>query len=140
MSQTGCPTGHGNGRPGKRSSRPEFKQGSRIIRGTTSIGAGAARPDSGDSQFLICFGGRGLPQTTSNGGAGSTLGHGKNFPGQDQARRAGCADHDKRSSLPSYRGGMRLDRPLPEATVRLAARLKKKKNAKQIQTWSPRED
>jgi peptidylprolyl isomerase len=52
MAQTGDPTGTGTGGSGKKL-KAEFNQG-RHVRGTASM-ARAQNPDSGDSQFFICF-------------------------------------------------------------------------------------
>jgi len=53
MAQTGCPHGAGTGGSGKKL-KAEFN-GEPHVRGTVSM-ARAANPDSGDSQFFICFG------------------------------------------------------------------------------------
>lgn len=53
MAQTGCPHGTGTGGSGKKLTA-EFND-ERHERGTVSM-ARAASPDSGDSQFFICFG------------------------------------------------------------------------------------
>jgi peptidylprolyl isomerase len=52
MAQTGDPTGTGMGGSGKKL-KAEFNKEPHV-RGTTSM-ARAANPDSGDSQFFICF-------------------------------------------------------------------------------------
>ena len=52
MAQTGDPTGTGTGGSGKKL-KAEFNKEPHV-RGTTSM-ARAASPDSGDSQFFICF-------------------------------------------------------------------------------------
>ena len=52
MAQTGCPQGTGTGGSGKKL-KAEFSQ-EKHVRGTVSM-ARAASPDSGDSQFFICF-------------------------------------------------------------------------------------
>ena len=52
MAQTGCPQGMGTGGSGKKL-KAEFNKEPHV-RGTTSM-ARAASPDSGDSQFFICF-------------------------------------------------------------------------------------
>ncbi len=52
MAQTGCPHGTGTGGSGKKL-KAEFNSEPHV-RGTTSM-ARAASPDSGDSQFFICF-------------------------------------------------------------------------------------
>ncbi|WP_029356078.1 peptidylprolyl isomerase [Bosea sp. 117] len=53
MAQTGDPTGTGRGGSGQKL-KAEFNKG-RHVRGTVSM-ARAQSPDSGDSQFFICFG------------------------------------------------------------------------------------
>jgi peptidylprolyl isomerase len=52
MAQTGDPTGTGTGGSGKKL-KAEFSQ-EKHVRGTASM-ARAQNPDSGDSQFFICF-------------------------------------------------------------------------------------
>jgi peptidylprolyl isomerase len=52
MAQTGCPHGTGTGGSGKKL-KAEFNA-ERHVRGTVSM-ARAQNPDSGDSQFFICF-------------------------------------------------------------------------------------
>src|ERR1051326_5762595 len=52
MAQTGCPQGTGTGGSGKKL-KAEFNEEPHV-RGTVSM-ARAANPDSGDSQFFICF-------------------------------------------------------------------------------------
>jgi len=52
MAQTGCPQGTGTGGSGKKL-KAEFSP-TKHVRGTVSM-ARAANPDSGDSQFFICF-------------------------------------------------------------------------------------
>jgi peptidylprolyl isomerase len=52
MAQTGCPQGTGTGGSGQKL-KAEFS-GEKHVRGTVSM-ARAANPDSGDSQFFICF-------------------------------------------------------------------------------------
>jgi peptidylprolyl isomerase len=53
MAQTGCPYGTGSGGSGQKL-KAEFNQEPHV-RGTVSM-ARAQNPDSGDSQFFICFG------------------------------------------------------------------------------------
>ncbi|MEM6615499.1 MAG: peptidylprolyl isomerase [Pseudomonadota bacterium] len=53
MAQTGCPNGTGTGGSGQKL-KAEFNQEPHV-RGTVSM-ARAQNPDSGDSQFFICFG------------------------------------------------------------------------------------
>ena len=52
MAQTGCPPGTGTGGSGKKL-KAEFSK-AKHVRGTVSM-ARAQNPDSGDSQFFICF-------------------------------------------------------------------------------------
>src|SRR3989442_1914176 len=52
MAQTGCPHGTGTGGSGKKLKAEVSKE--KHVRGTGSI-ARAQNPDSGDSQFFICF-------------------------------------------------------------------------------------
>jgi peptidylprolyl isomerase len=52
MAQTGCPQGTGTGGSGRKL-KAEFNK-EKHVRGTVSM-ARAANPDSGDSQFFICF-------------------------------------------------------------------------------------
>ena len=52
MAQTGCPQGTGTGGSGKKL-KAEFNR-EKHVRGTVSM-ARAQSPDSGDSQFFICF-------------------------------------------------------------------------------------
>jgi peptidylprolyl isomerase len=52
MAQTGCPEGTGTGGSGKKL-KAEFNK-EKHVRGTCSM-ARASSPDSGDSQFFICF-------------------------------------------------------------------------------------
>ncbi|MEM8812002.1 MAG: peptidylprolyl isomerase [Pseudomonadota bacterium] len=52
MAQTGCPSGTGTGGSGQKL-KAEFSNANHV-RGTVSM-ARAANPDSGDSQFFICF-------------------------------------------------------------------------------------
>jgi peptidylprolyl isomerase len=52
MAQTGCPHGSGTGGSGKKL-KAEFSK-AKHVRGTVSMARGQ-NPDSGDSQFFICF-------------------------------------------------------------------------------------
>ena len=52
MAQTGCPHGSGTGGSGQKL-KAEFSK-EKHVRGTVSM-ARAQNPDSGDSQFFICF-------------------------------------------------------------------------------------
>ena len=86
MAQTGCPHGTGTGGSGKKL-KAEFNAEPHV-RGTVSM-ARAQNPDSGDSQFFICFDDAPLPQQAIH-----RLGQGHRRHGerrQDQARRAGAA-------------------------------------------------
>ena len=85
MAQTGCPQGTGTGGSGKKL-KAEFNKEPHV-RGTTSM-ARAASPDSGDSQFFICFDDASLPQQPVHGLGQGHRGHGERR--QDQARRAGA--------------------------------------------------
>ena len=53
MAQTGDPKGNGTGGSGQ-SVKAEFSQNAHFVRGTLGL-ARANDPDSGDSQFFICF-------------------------------------------------------------------------------------
>jgi len=53
MAQTGDPKGNGTGGSGQ-NVKAEFSQNAHFLRGTVGL-ARAADPDSGDSQFFICF-------------------------------------------------------------------------------------
>ena len=53
MAQTGDPKGNGTGGSGK-NVKAEFSQNAHFVRGTVGL-ARANDPDSGDSQFFICF-------------------------------------------------------------------------------------
>ena len=53
MAQTGDPKGNGTGGSGQ-TVKAEFNQNAHFLRGTVGL-ARAANPDSGDSQFFICF-------------------------------------------------------------------------------------
>jgi peptidylprolyl isomerase len=53
MAQTGCPQGTGTGGTGQKI-KAEFSK-EKHVRGTVSM-ARSTNPDSGDSQFFICFG------------------------------------------------------------------------------------
>jgi peptidylprolyl isomerase len=53
MAQTGDPKGNGTGGSGQ-NVKAEFNQSAHFLRGTVGL-ARAASPDSGDSQFFICF-------------------------------------------------------------------------------------
>jgi peptidylprolyl isomerase len=53
MAQTGCPQGTGYGGSGRKL-RAEFSQTEKHMRGTVSM-ARSGDPNSGDSQFFICF-------------------------------------------------------------------------------------
>jgi peptidylprolyl isomerase len=84
MAQTGCPHGTGTGGSGKKL-KAEFNAEPHV-RGTVSM-ARASNPDSGDSQFFICFRRRALSRQAIH-----CLGQGDRRHGQrrqDQARRTG---------------------------------------------------
>ena len=85
MAQTGCPQGTGTGGSGQKL-KAEFN-GEPHRRGTVSM-ARAQNPDSGDSQFFICFADAILPQQPIHGVGRGHRGHGERR--QDQARRAGA--------------------------------------------------
>jgi peptidylprolyl isomerase len=53
MAQTGDPKGNGSGGSGQ-NVKAEFSQNAHFVRGTVGL-ARANSPDSGDSQFFICF-------------------------------------------------------------------------------------
>jgi peptidylprolyl isomerase len=93
MAQTGCPQGTGTGGSGKKL-KAEFNARSRM-RGTCSM-ARAMNPDSGDSQFFICFTDAPFLDGQYTVWGEGHLRHGKRR--QDQARRAGA-----RSGLRSFR-------------------------------------
>ena len=83
MAQTGDPTGTGMGGSGKKL-KAEFNKEPHV-RGTVSM-ARAQSPDSGDSQFFICFAdARFLDGQYTVGARVRRHGNGR----QDQARRAG---------------------------------------------------
>ncbi len=84
MAQTGCPQGTGTGGSGKKL-KAEFNAEPHV-RGTVSM-ARAASPDSGDSQFFICFDEARLSGPPIHGLGQGDRGHGERR--QDQARRAG---------------------------------------------------
>ena len=64
MAQTGCPHGTGTGGSGKKL-KAEFNNEPHV-RGTVSM-ARAQNPDSGDSQFFICFDEAPLPRQSIHG-------------------------------------------------------------------------
>ena len=69
MAQTGCPQGTGTGGSGKKL-KAEFNKEPHV-RGTVSM-ARAANPDSGDSQFFICFDDARSSTTSTPSGATSS--------------------------------------------------------------------
>src|SRR3979490_2163684 len=77
MAQTGCPYGSGTGGTGQKL-KAEFSK-EKHVRGTVSM-ARSQSPDSGDSQFFICF-----EESPWLNGPYTVLGHG----------RAAMATHDK---------------------------------------------
>jgi peptidylprolyl isomerase len=101
MAQTGCPHGTGTGGSGKKL-KAEFNKEPHV-RGIVSM-ARASNPDSGDSQFFICFDdARFLGQPVHSLGEGDR-GHGERR--QDQARRA-------RSRIPTRSSKRRWGRKGP---------------------------
>ena len=109
MAQTGCPQGTGTGGSGKKL-KAEFNKEPHV-RGTTSM-ARAASPDSGDSQFFICFDDASFLNGQYTVWGKVTVGHGERR--QDQARRAGAGSRQDRQGAawpptrrdfdPSFRG------------------------------------
>ena len=97
MAQTGCPQGTGTGGSGKKL-KAEFNKEPHV-RGTTSM-ARAASPDSGDSQFFICFDDASFLNNQYTVWGKVTSRHGERR--QDQARRAG-AESRTRSSRRTWR-------------------------------------
>ena len=91
MAQTGCPQGTGTGGSGKKL-KAEFNKEPHV-RGTTSM-ARAASPDSGDSQFFICFDDASFLNGQYTVWGKVTVGHGERR--QDQARRAGAEPRQDR--------------------------------------------
>ena len=100
MAQTGCPQGTGTGGSGKKL-KAEFNKEPHV-RGTTSM-ARAASPDSGDSQFFICFDDASLPQRPVHGVGQGDRRHGERR--QDQARRAGEESRQDRQGADGRRRG-----------------------------------
>ena len=98
MAQTGCPQGTGTGGSGKKL-KAEFN-GEPHVRGTVSM-ARAQNPDSGDSQFFICFDDAPFPQQAIHGLGPGDRRHGECR--QDQARRAGARSRQDREG--DHRGG-----------------------------------
>jgi cyclophilin family peptidyl-prolyl cis-trans isomerase len=91
MAQTGCPQGTGTGGSGKKL-KAEFNKEPHV-RGTASM-ARAASPDSGDSQFFICFDDASFLNRPVHGVGQGHRGHGESR--QDQARRAGQGSRQDR--------------------------------------------
>ena len=92
MAQTGCPQGTGTGGSGKKL-KAEFNAEPHV-RGTVSM-ARAQNPNSGDSQFFICFDDAPfLEQPIHRLGQGRIRRHGERR--QDQARRAGARSRQDR--------------------------------------------
>ena len=91
MAQTGCPQGTGTGGSGQKL-KAEFNKEPHV-RGTVSM-ARAANPDSGDSQFFICFDDAALPRQPVHRLGQGDRGHGQRR--QDQARRAGAQPRQDR--------------------------------------------
>ena len=110
MAQTGCPQGTGTGGSGKKL-KAEFNKEPHV-RGTTSM-ARAASPDSGDSQFFICFDDASLPQQPVHGLGQGDRGHGERR--QDQARRAGAESRQDRQGADGRRRGVNCYSVMPRA-------------------------
>ena len=102
MAQTGCPQGTGTGGSGKKL-KAEFNKEPHV-RGTTSM-ARAASPDSGDSQFFICFDDASFLNSQYTVWGKVTDGHGQRR--QDQARRAGAEPRQDRQG--AHGGGRGLN-------------------------------
>ncbi len=100
MAQTGCPQGTGTGGSGQKL-KAEFNAEPHV-RGTVSM-ARAANPDSGDSQFFICFDDASFLDKQYTVWGKVTVRHGKCR--QDQARRAG---QQSRQDRVRQDGGLRL--------------------------------
>ncbi len=94
MAQTGCPQGTGTGGSGQKL-KAEFNDEPHV-RGTVSM-ARAANPDSGDSQFFICFDDARFLDRQYTVVGQRDLGHGERR--QDQARRAGPEPGQDRQGL-----------------------------------------
>ncbi len=106
MAQTGDPTGTGTGGSGKKL-KAEFSKEPHV-RGTVSM-ARAANPDSGDSQFFICF-----ADSVWLNGPVHGMGQGDRRHGecrQDQARRARA--RPGQHCLAEGRGRTRSEREMP---------------------------
>ena len=101
MAQTGCPQGTGTGGSGKKL-KAEFNKEPHV-RGTVSM-ARAQSPDSGDSQFFICFDDASLPGQPIHGLGQGDRGHGERR--QDQARRAGAEPGQDRQGADGGRRGL----------------------------------
>ena len=101
MAQTGCPQGTGTGGSGKKL-KAEFNKEPHV-RGTTSM-ARAASPDSGDSQFFICFDDAVVPQRPVHRLGQGDVRHGERR--QDQARRAGAEPRQDRQGAHGRRRGL----------------------------------
>ena len=112
MAQTGCPQGTGTGGSGKKL-KAEFNREPHV-RGTVSM-ARAQNPDSGDSQFFICFDDAPLPRQPIHGLGQGDRGHGERR--QDQARRAGA---ESRQDRLGEDGGATLDADAAESLRRSA--------------------
>ncbi len=115
MAQTGCPQGTGTGGSGKKL-KAEFNREPHV-RGTTSM-ARAASPDSGDSQFFICFDDAPLPRQPVHGVGQGDRGHGQRR--QDQARRAGAESGQDRQGADGRGRGLRA-KPSDEDAVELGS-------------------
>ena len=91
MAQTGCPHGTGTGGSGKKL-KAEFNKEPHV-RGTVSM-ARAQDPNSGDSQFFICFDDATFLDGQYTAWGNVDRGHGERR--QDQARRAGARPRQDR--------------------------------------------
>ena len=118
MAQTGCPQGTGTGGSGKKL-KAEFNKEPHV-RGTTSM-ARAASPDSGDSQFFICFDDASFLNNQYTVWGKVTVRHGERR--QDQARRAGAEPRQDRQGPHGRRRGVIANPPLPAHAKRRSRNL-----------------
>ena len=107
MAQTGCPQGTGTGGSGKKL-KAEFNAEPHV-RGTISM-ARAQSPDSGDSQFFICFDDAPFLDRQYTVWGKVIVRHGECR--QDQARRAGARSRQDHQG--DDRGGCVSLHPSPE--------------------------
>ena len=110
MAQTGCPHGTGTGGSGKKL-KAEFNREPHV-RGTVSM-ARAQNPNSGDSQFFICFDDALVPQRPVHGLGPGHRRHGERR--QDQARRAGAESRQDRVGEDGGSIGARRDPAVSES-------------------------